>query len=63
MGGGTLREVHDQTTETTGISHRETTHTYLQRLTDAGLVEKSECDSEGIYYQVAKTTIDLHLLV
>ncbi|MFB6270674.1 MAG: hypothetical protein ABEH83_12060 [Halobacterium sp.] len=49
MDGGTLREIHERTADRTGLSHRETTHEYLETLVDASLVDKTQRDGDVRY--------------
>lgn len=52
MNSGTLREIHDRTSSKTGLSHRETTHKYLEQLVEASLINKGLRDSGDIEYYV-----------
>lgn len=42
---GTLRDIHERIADQIGISHRETTHTYLEQLCDADLIKKEKSNS------------------
>ncbi|QDX39609.1 hypothetical protein [Salarchaeum sp. JOR-1] len=57
--GGTLRDVHAETSDVTGLSHRESTHTYLEELVDAALVEKTRNDSGGVVYETDVSELTL----
>lgn len=59
--GGSLREVHERTSDATGLSHRETTHTYLEELVDASLVEKRTNGEGRVHYEAAAGEIRLSI--
>jgi predicted transcriptional regulator len=46
--GGSLRQIHNRVGNEVGLSHRETTHTYLEQLHKAGLINKK--GSENCFY-------------
>lgn len=50
INGGTLIEIHEKTCGETGLSHRETTHTYLEELVKVSLLSKNTNTHDEVIY-------------
>lgn len=58
-----LKQIHEQTSKTTGLSHRETTHAYLEKLADASLIEKRRDESGDVQYQTKDKQLVIKLVL
>ena len=63
VNGRRLREIHEQTSEVTGLSHRETTHAYLEKLADASLIQKRRDESGDVQYQSKDKQLIIELVL